>query len=188
MTSRGPCGQPCSSGRVPASLPHGRLDSHRDTLSSSTLPPALPEWANPTANYENEKSSSRPQMSIFFWRFDSSVISAWSPKNLRNVALIMKIGAWPRGAHVLIGTEASTSPAAPPLPRRGTYRNWLSLLGAGPISTSLRPAAWRQHRLLRKARILMNVWHPVQKNKSKHTPHLQPNIFWLILLLFPFHR
>lgn len=169
VTSGGPCGRPCSSGRVPAGLPHGRLDSHRDTLSSSALPPALPGRADPTANYENEKSSSRPQMSIFFWHFDSPVISAWSPKNLRNVALIMKIGTWPRGAHVLIGTDASTSPAGPPLLGRGTYRNWLSPLGAGPVSTSLHPAARLQHRLLRKAGILMNVWLPVQKNKSKRT-------------------
>lgn len=97
----------CRPGRVPAGLPHGPLGSHRDTLSSSSLPPTTPGWADPTANYENENSGSRLQMSVFFWRLDSPLISAWSPKNLRNVALIMKIGTWPRGAHALIGTGAS---------------------------------------------------------------------------------
>lgn len=167
MTSRGPCGRPRSSGRVPAGLPHGRLDSHRDTLSSSALPPAPPGWADPTANFENEKSRSRPQMSIFFWRFDSPVISAWSPKNLRNVALIMKIGTWPRWADALIGTGPPHLQL--PLPGWAAAFTETVPVGPGPVSTSLRPAAWQQHQLLRKARVLMNVWLPVRNNKTQHT-------------------
>lgn len=48
-------------------LLHGQLSAHRDTLSGSSLPPAPSGRADPTANYENEKSVSGPQMSIFLW-------------------------------------------------------------------------------------------------------------------------
>ena len=133
-------------GACPA-LPHGPLGFHRDTLSSSSLPPASPGCADPTANYENEKSVSGPQMSIFLWRFHSLIISACSRRNPKNVGLIMKTGAWPRGTHALAITEGWAGP--PPL-GWGTWMELAVLLGPGPVSTSLFPAIGLQPRLLKK--------------------------------------
>lgn len=112
-------------GASPA-LPHGPLGFHRDTLSSSSLPPASPGCADPTANYENEKSVSGPQMSIFLWRFHSLIISACSRRNPKNVGLIMKTG--PEGP-----THWPSQRAGLALPRwAGALGwNWLSSLALG---------------------------------------------------------
>lgn len=54
-TSEGLVGCPADLGGCRPAFPHGRLDSHRETLSSASLLPAPPGRSDPTANYENEK-------------------------------------------------------------------------------------------------------------------------------------
>lgn len=84
-------------------------------------------------------------MSIFLWCFDSPVISAWSPRNPRNVDLIIKTGTWPKEAHSLDwhrGLAGRPPVLELPLPR---WVEALAEIGAPSqswdVSTSLLPAA-----------------------------------------------
>lgn len=181
-------------------LPHGRLGSHRDTLSSSSLPPAAPGRADPTANYENEKSMSGPQMSIFLWRFESLVISGWftqesqecGPDN-ENRCLAHSL-AWHRG---LRGQPPHLELA---LPCWAGTPGWdsLSPLGPGPVSISPLPAAWLQLLPPEESKNSYECLASFQERQHNTHLHVQTNIFGgftascitttMILLLFPFYR
>ena len=170
----------CGSG--PA-LPHGPLGSHRDTLSSSSLPPAAPGRADPTANYENEKSMSGPQMSIFLWRFESLVISAWftqesqecGPDN-ENRCLAQR-GPLTHGLAPRPARAASPSRAGPPLLGRDTWMGFAVPTWPRAVSISPLPAAWLQLMPPEESKNPYECLASFQERQNKTHLHIQANIF-----------